>query len=346
MAAPALDDGGWDDVALCFFMTDAGQVLTDAVLRETPLNISHLASLVATLQQFSHGQRMSLLQLDDFSVVAVSSSQAPVLCCIVSTSSSDIQALHFAAAFLLHQLIHQHEASLLTIVAQAKQDAEAMAHSYTLTAALLGQKAHHQHTHALFLTFQTNTMRPFFAHAIHSRLHAAWTSIVQDHPSLTHALVLDSDVVFILITHPSTRTLPSTALDTIRARVSLKPTQSLSLQTTSRSPEANAVYLCVALRPLPMEGICAAIVYAGPLWQAAKGQSIPGSKTKMTKDEEVGDARGWRERVDWIERGVDDAMTRFLAPFAKFHQRDDAVSRLKEDEAAKPTIPNTTVVGL
>ncbi|ETV87712.1 hypothetical protein, variant [Aphanomyces astaci] len=161
------------DVAMCVLTTDTGHVLLNYAAQDTSISASHLGSLVATLQQFSHGQSMSLLQLDTYHIVVVSSPLIPVLCCLVSTTSENLAAVKLVGSYILHECLQQHRATIVSIVQQAKSDAESMAHEYTLTSALRGQSS--TDTHDDLGGFQASCIAPCVMNSLNHKLGRSLT---------------------------------------------------------------------------------------------------------------------------------------------------------------------------
>ncbi|KAH9092201.1 hypothetical protein LEN26_018627 [Aphanomyces euteiches] len=163
-----------DDVDACIFITTSGHLLVNCSVREIALSVPHLGSLVATLQQFSQGQRLTLLQVDLYTVVCATSSTASLVCCVLNTSSENAPTLRLIASYLLHECIRQHESSLPSIVMQTDMEAQANAESYTLASALQGQAK--DCTHEDLEAFQNDCILPFLSKSLPSRISSAFES--------------------------------------------------------------------------------------------------------------------------------------------------------------------------
>ncbi|RHY96202.1 hypothetical protein DYB35_002855 [Aphanomyces astaci] len=109
----------------------------------------------------ARSQSMSLLQLDTYHIVVVSSPLIPVLCCLVSTTSENLAAVKL------------HRATIVSIVQQAKSDAESMAHEYTLTSALRGQSS--TDTHDDLGGFQASCIAPCVMNSLNHKLGRSLT---------------------------------------------------------------------------------------------------------------------------------------------------------------------------
>ncbi|ETW10181.1 hypothetical protein H310_00551 [Aphanomyces invadans] len=160
-----------EEVAMCVVTTDTGHVLVNWAPQDTPISAPHLGSLAATLQQFSHGQSLSVLQYDVYSIVVARSPLVPVLCCLVSTSSTNLAAVKLVGSFILHECFDRHSAIIMSIVQQANDEAESMAHAYTLTTALLGQSSHE--THNDLMAFQSTCIIPCLANDLNHKIAQA-----------------------------------------------------------------------------------------------------------------------------------------------------------------------------
>ncbi|KDO31497.1 hypothetical protein SPRG_04111 [Saprolegnia parasitica CBS 223.65] len=156
-----LDDDG---LVGCLVLSDAGHVLADHALRPSGLRPAPLASLVATLQQFNHGQPMAMLMLQEQAVVVVSSNAAPILVVLVCAAEADAGFGRLVGANVLHICTRYFgHAALDGIVAGLKKETEAQSTAYTLSSALEGQAPAN---HCAFGAFEATVLSPFLDTAI------------------------------------------------------------------------------------------------------------------------------------------------------------------------------------
>ncbi|OQR98448.1 hypothetical protein ACHHYP_08635 [Achlya hypogyna] len=246
-------------MAACLVISDTGHVLLQYLLQAVDFKSAQLASLVATLQQFSRGQAMAMVALYRYVIVVLSDETAPVLVAIVCFSETDAALARLAGMHLLHECLRFFgTAALHRLVADLKAGAEAQSASYTLSAALQGQGST-DGTLNSFASFEAAVVEPFF-----DRL-----------PALVALLGANAFFVNCHLREAVASQPPPPAL--VAAVTDVAGASPLRLATARTRGSCAHTYVALAASGVP--GFCAAVVYAGPdAWfdgAASAGASVP-----------------------------------------------------------------------
>ncbi|EQC27863.1 hypothetical protein SDRG_14443 [Saprolegnia diclina VS20] len=239
-----LDDDG---LVGCLVISDAGHVLAEHALRPSGLRSAPLASLVATLQQFNHGQPMAMLMLQEQAVVVASSTVAPILAVVVCVAESDAGFGRLVGACVLDACTRYFgHAALDGLVASLKKETEAQATTYTLSSALEGQAPAN---HTAFGAFEATVLGPFLGTAIDLKRS------LQRHP---RAFFLNSNLSEVLPPTPLASALLHGILCVARDAV----VAATGFWTARPIGSRHTTYVGLASFGIP--GYCAAVIYEGP----------------------------------------------------------------------------------